>query len=111
MLDIGVAKVSIAGKSQLKALQYKMSEIELDTTHANEATICFESGISLSLISIVQVFKPIGTINFYIVNTFTLFFLYLKDMDILGIYLNNITNQLICQNSKNIPIFRKWEHL
>ena len=31
-------------------------------------------------------------------------------MDILSIYLNNITNQLICQNGKSIPIFCKWGH-
>ena len=31
-------------------------------------------------------------------------------MDILGIYLNNFTNQLICQDGKSIPIFHKWGH-
>ena len=32
-------------------------------------------------------------------------------MNILSIYLNNITNQFICQDGKSIPIFRKWGHL
>ena len=35
---------------------------------------------------------------------------YSKDIDILGIYLNNITNQLICQDGKNIQIICKWGH-
>ena len=90
--DTGVAKVSIAGKSQFKALQYKMLKIELDTTRANEATICFRSRLPLSLIDTVQVLIPVSTTNFYIVDIPTPFLLCLKDMDILGIYLNNITN-------------------
>ncbi len=87
-----------------------MPEIKLDTTRANEATICFGSGLPLSSIGTVQVFTLVGTANFHVVDTPTPFLLYLKDMDILGIYLNNITNQLICQNGKNILIFRKWGH-
>ncbi len=110
MLDIGAAKVSIVGKNQCKALQYKMPEIELDTTHVNEATICFGSGLPLSSIGIVQVLTPVGTANFHFVDTPTPFLLCLKDIDTRGIFFNNITNQLICQNGKNIPIFRKWRH-
>ena len=53
MPDIDVAKVSTAGKSEFKALQRKMPEIELDTTRANEATICFGSGMPLSSIGTV----------------------------------------------------------
>ena len=110
MPDTGAAKVSTAEKSQFKALQYEMPEIELDTTRANEATICFGSGMLLSSIGIVQVFTPIGTTNFHVVDTPIPFLLCLKDMDTLGIYLNNITNQLICQDGKNIPIFSNWGH-
>ena len=111
MLDTGTAKVSISRKSQFKALQRKMLETELDTTRANKATICFESGIPLSLIDTIQVFILDGTINFHVIDTSTLFFLCLKDMDTLGIYFNNITNKLICQDGKSIPIFCKWRHL
>ena len=50
----------------------------------------------LSSIDTVQVFIPVGTANFHVIDTLTPFFLCLKDMDILEIYLNNITNQLIC---------------
>lgn len=53
MPDTDIAKVSTARASKFKALQYKITEIELDTTHANEATIYFESGLSLSSIGIV----------------------------------------------------------
>lgn len=53
MLDTGAIKVSTTGKSQFKALQYEMPEIELDTTYANKVTIYFKSGILLSFIGIV----------------------------------------------------------
>ncbi len=87
-----------------------MPEIELDTTHANEATICFGSGLLLSSLGTVQVFTPIGTTNFQVIDIPTPFLLCLKNIDIFGIYWNNIFNQLICQNGKNIPIFCKWRH-
>ena len=105
--DTNAAKVSTAGKSQFKALQHEMPEIKLDTTCANEATICFGSKMSLSSISIVQIFTSVGTTNFHVIDTPTLFLLCLKDINTLGIYLNNIINQLICQNGKSISIFRK----
>ena len=110
MSDTGAAKVSTVGKSQFKTLQREMPEIELDTIRANKATICFGSEMLLSSIGTVQVFIPIGTTNFHVVDTPTPFLLCLKDMDTLSIDLNNITNQLICQDGKSIPIFRKWGH-
>ena len=107
MLDIGAIKVSIDQKNQFKALPREMPEIELDTIRTNEATICFGSQMPLSSIGTIQVFTPVGTTNFYVIDTLTLFFLCLKDMDTFGIYFNNITNQVFCQDGKSIPIFYK----
>lgn len=92
ILDIDVVKVPMVGKSQFKALQYEILEIELNTSYGNEASICFGSKLPLSLIDIIQVFIPVGTTSFYIINTFILFFLCLKNIDTFNIYLNNITN-------------------
>ena len=92
MPDIGTAKVSTARKSQFKTLQCEMPEIELDTTRANGATICFGNKMSLSSISIVQVFTPTDTINFYVIDISIPILFYLKNMYTLSIYLNNITN-------------------
>lgn len=111
MLDTSITKVSISWKSQFKALQHKMLEIELDRTSVNEITICFGSRLPLSSIDTVQVLTPVCTANFHVVDSQIPFLLCLKDMDILGIYFNNIINQLICQNSRSISIFRKWRHL
>lgn len=96
MPDINATKVLTVGKSQFKALKREIPKIKLDITRANEAIICFGSGMLLSLIGTIQVFTPIDTTNFHIVDTLTLFLFYLKDIDTLSIYLNNITNQLIC---------------
>lgn len=85
-------------------MQYKILSIKLNITYGNEATICFECGILLSLISTIQVNISVDTTNVHVVDISTLLFLCLKDMDILGIYLNNITNQLICQDGKNVSI-------
>lgn len=81
-----------------------MPEIELNTTRTNKTIICFGSGIILSSIDTIQVLIPVGIANFYVVNIPTPFLLCLKDINILSIYLNNITNHLICQDGKSILI-------
>ena len=87
-----------------------MPSVKLNKTYANKATICFEIGISLSSISIVRIDIPVGTANFHVVETSIPFLLYLKDIDTLGIYLNNITNHLICEDGKSVFILCKWRH-
>lgn len=84
-----------------------MTLVKLDTTRANEATICFRNRIFLNFICIVRVDTSVATANFYVVDTLTSFLFYLKDIDILGVYLNNIINELICQDGKSISIFCK----
>lgn len=74
MLNTRIAKVSIAGKSQFKTLQYEMLLIKLDITHVNKAIIYFGSRILLNSISIIQVDIQVGAANFYIIDTSTPFF-------------------------------------
>lgn len=107
MPDISTIKVLIAEKSQFKVLQYEMLEIELNTTRIIKAIIYFGSRILLSLIGKIQLLISSNTVNFHIIDIPILFFLYLKNIVIFDIYLNNIINQLICQNDKNISIFYK----
>lgn len=104
MPNFGIAKVSIPEKSQFKALEYEMPEIELDRTHTNKAIISIGGRMSLIPIGTIQV---LTSIEYHIVNISTPFLFYLKDIDIFNIILNNITNQLICQNCKSIRIFSK----
>ena len=53
---------------------------------------------------------PIGTIEFYITETNTLFLLSLADIDALKVYLNNLKNVLVIPNSI-ILIVRYFSHL
>lgn len=84
-----------------------MPKIELDITRANKTIIFFRNRMLLSLINTIQIFITIRIINFHVDNIPILFFLCLKNMYIFGIYLNNIINQFICQDSKNILIICK----
>ena len=34
----------------------------------------------------------------------------LQDMDRLGVYLNNVANELVCNNGQRIPVTRRWGH-
>lgn len=72
--------------------------IKFDTTYVNKTTICFGDRTLLSFISTIKIDILTGITNFYIIDTSISFLLYLKKIDILSIYLNNITNQLICQD-------------
>lgn len=84
-----------------------MLEKKLNTTYINKIIICFESKIFLDLINTIQVYISIDIANFYNINIYILVFFYLKNMDTFNIYLNNIINQLICQNGKSIFIIYK----
>lgn len=95
ILEISTIKVLTVEKIQFKALHHKMPEIELNITYTIKASICFGSRKLLSLIGIVQIFTLVNITNFYNVNISTPFFLCLKKINILSIYLNNMINQLI----------------
>lgn len=93
LYNIRATKVSIARKSLFKVLHFKMPGIKLDISYASETIICFESKIFFNLVNTIQVFIFVGTTNFRIINIFIPFYLYLKNIDTLTIYLTNITNQ------------------
>jgi hypothetical protein len=56
--------------------------------------IRFGKGTAISL-SIIRVQTPLGYITFHIIPINTLFLFYIKDIDKLGITLNNLKNILI----------------
>lgn len=107
MLNTEVAKVLIVSKNQFKVFQYKIPSIELNIIYTNKTIICFESKTFLSFINTIQINILVDIANFYVIDTFTPFFLYLKDINIFNIYLNNITNQLIHQDNKSVFIIHK----
>ncbi|KJZ72275.1 hypothetical protein HIM_01308 [Hirsutella minnesotensis 3608] len=106
--DTGAAKISTAGIDQFHALQREMPTVQL-RKNATIATVRFGGNEPTNTIGITTVITPIGEVVFHVINMSTPFLLCLKDMDRLGAYLNNVTNELIC-GDKRIPIVRKWGH-
>jgi hypothetical protein len=48
-----------------------------------------------SSVGSAMISTPVGDVEFYIMPVNTLFLLSLDDIDVLGIYFNNITNTLV----------------
>ena len=56
--------------------------------------ICFGKGTIISL-GIIRVQTSLGYITFYVIPTNTLFLFYIRDIDKLGVKLNNLKDILI----------------
>ena len=61
---------------------------------AGQYIICFNKD-TMIFFGIIRVQTPLGYITFYIIFTNTLFLFYIKDMDKLGVKLNNLKYILI----------------
>ena len=107
LIDSGAATRSTGGIGQLKALQ-KIISIKLDETTAGSANFVFGIG-STSSIGTVNLNTPIGRIVFHIVRVNTPFLLCLADMDKLGAFFNNLTNQVV-QAQHTHPVIRRYGH-
>ncbi|UQC81456.1 uncharacterized protein CLUP02_06942 [Colletotrichum lupini] len=66
----------------------------LNTSTAGIIKISFGLGKEIIALSIIKVETHFGTITFYILPINTLFLLYLKDIDRLGIIFNNTRNKI-----------------
>ena len=61
---------------------------------ASQHIIYFSKGTTIFL-STIRVQTPLGYITFYVIPTNTLFLFYIRDIDKLGVKLNNLKNILI----------------
>jgi len=76
---------------------------------AGQYTICFGKGTVISL-GTIRVKTPLGYITFHIVPANTLFLFCIKDIDKLGVKLDNLENMLV-QGDNRVPVVRKWGYL
>ncbi|KAK1473935.1 hypothetical protein CCUS01_05525, partial [Colletotrichum cuscutae] len=76
-----------------------------NTSIAGIIRISFSLGKEIITLSIVKVETYFGTITFYILLVNTLFLLYLKDIDRLGIIFNNTRNRIF--NNKYFEIVKR----
>lgn len=107
--DTGAANHSTAGEPQFRALQSLVPSTTLDTTKAGKASIRFGQGETVTSIGRTTVSTPIGPIKFHIMPCNTPFLMCLRDMDLMGIRFDNLSNQLT-RGDLSVPIIRKWGH-
>ena len=108
MIDTGASKRSTAGYSQYLAYQRLNTSVSIDTTKAGAINIQFGIGLTLSIGSII-VNTPAGQAEFHIVKADIPFLLYLKDIDILGVYYNNLKDLLVTP-AKTVLVIRRFSH-
>ena len=106
MVDTGAARISTTSKRQYQAYIKTFGLTRLDTS--NLVSIRF--GVSdASLIRSITLDMLIRIAIFYIVDADTPFLLCLQDIDKMGIYYNNITNQIVHQNG-TYSVVRRFGH-
>jgi hypothetical protein len=107
--DSGAANTSTVGKEQYQALQREDPSVQLDESTAGQVSVKFGHGEQFFSIGTVTIRTPIGSIVFHVLNTPTPFLMCLADMDRLGVYYDNTTDELV-QGDKRYPVTRKWGH-
>ena len=109
LIDSSAATRSISGIGQLTALQKIILLAKLDKTMARSANFIFGIG-STSSIGTVNLDTFMGMIIFHIVQVNTPFLLCFADMDKLGAYFNNLTNEVVQSNRSHLVIC-KYGHV
>ncbi|KAI6249905.1 hypothetical protein HI914_02027 [Erysiphe necator] len=104
--DTGAAKFSTAGLEKFLVLSRENSSIKLDKSTAGLASVCFGKGSTVTSIGTTLISTPLGETTFHILNTPTPFLLCLTDMDRMGVYFNNTTDELVKENIR-ITVIRK----
>ncbi|KFA68519.1 hypothetical protein S40285_10893, partial [Stachybotrys chlorohalonatus IBT 40285] len=110
--DTGAASISTAGKAQTQALLDTHPGLQIKESGKGDR-VRFGAGEPVIATGIITVPTPIGRVTFHIVPTNTPFLLCIKDMDNLGVYLDNTRNELVKQEGKSIiriPVIRRWGH-
>jgi hypothetical protein len=109
MIDTGAATCSTAGYGQFQAFQRTVTDpVELNTAKKGAVKVQFGIG-STSSIGSALIATPIGQVEFQIMSSNTPFLLSLADMDKLGAYFNNLTNNLITPQG-SVPVVRRFGH-
>ena len=77
----------------------------MDNSTAGSADFTFGIGSTASL-GHINLDTPIGPVIFYIMSVNTPFFLYLANMDKLGVFFNNVTNELVRDEFVHLVVCR-----
>jgi hypothetical protein len=107
IIDTGAAKRSTAGVSQFEAFQ-RLLPTPLNTSTKGTVTVQFGIGITSSLGSAL-IRTPVGNVEFHVMPADTPFLTSLRDIDMLRIYFNNLTNTLVTLKG-NVLVVRRFGH-
>ncbi|KAM4056999.1 polyprotein [Hirsutella rhossiliensis] len=105
----GASDVSTAGLDQFHAWQREDHCATLDTTRAGQAGISFGDGPRIVSVGATAIRTAFGPVDFHVLPTKTPFLLSLADMDRLGLFFNNQTNEVV-RDDIRVPAVRKWGH-
>jgi hypothetical protein len=100
LVNCGAARRSTAGIEQFTALQRLNDSVQLDKSIVG-SKIQFGIG-STSTMGTTELNTPLGQLIFHIVGVNTPFLLCLADLDRLGVYFNNLTNELVQKLQKHL---------
>ena len=110
LIDSRASTRSTDGIDQLKVLQQLDITVQLVKNIAGSANFKFGIG-SVTSIGSVNLETSLGLIMFHIVPVNTLFLLCLADIDKLGAFFNNITNEVIqIQPAQRHPDIWRYSH-
>jgi hypothetical protein len=112
LVDCDAAERSIEDMNQFKALQRISNNLALNKKTV-ESSIKFEIDNTLTL-GFIDLNIPLEMITFHIVEVNTPFLLCLNDFDRLGIYFNNLINEIVqyehTSKERRHPVIRRYGH-
>ena len=103
MLDTGAASFSTTGQGQAQAYIRDFGAEMIPIDEASGVTAKFGLGTTHS-IGQLTVRTPFGEALFHVMDEDLPFLLCIQDMDRLGVYLNNITDQAVQSGGRTLPI-------
>lgn len=109
MINTRVSKQLITRYKQYLAYKKNVTLIQINKAEAWTINVYFDIGFTFSIKSLLLDI-PIGILKFYIIEADTFFLLYLKDIDKLNVYFNNLKNILIIL-TKLVPMIYHFGHL
>lgn len=110
--DSGASTQSTGGIGQLKSLQQLDISIQIDKNITRSANFIFKI-VGATSIKSINLNILLELVTFHIIPVNTPFLLYLADMDKLGAFFNNITNEIIqsqMQLAQYHPVIRRYGH-
>jgi hypothetical protein len=107
VINTGAVFIFTIGYGQFLALK-KTQNVKLDADTANKQRFKFNIRLT-AFKNTVQMNTSLKILAFHVIKADTSFLLSLHNLDKIGVYFNNLTNQLV-QGQTTWPVIRKYGH-